>query len=157
MRKLPWAALAWLVLAVPAQAQQQDELPRGFIEGGYSRLRGSVSFEGISVSASVNGFYFGGSGRVHDRVEIFGALNRFSGSNGMQFGSQFRLGPSRWVARPAVRAGIVYGDGDADVTGGFALRVGRQVGGIVSADYSYVEGVLITLIHVGGYVGFGGN
>ena len=48
-------------------------------------------------------------------------------------------------------------DGETRVSGGFAVHFGRQAGGLISADYASIDGVLVGIVHVGGYVGFGGG
>ena len=155
-------AMALLLWTAPAAGQQQaEELPPAAIEGGFSRLNANVAAEGISLSVAVDGWYFAGSVSAHERVAIYGAFNRHgafgTSGNTIQAGGQFRLGPGRWIARPSLRAGIFLSDGDTRAGGGFALHIGRRAGGVLSADYTSVDGVLVAIIHVGGYIGFGGN
>ena len=154
-------AAALLLVAGPAMGQQQEELPRGTIEGGYSSFSAGTSAEGVSVSISIDGFYVGGSGRVHERLDIYGAWNRFSvgGDSGniTQIGTQFRLGPVRWIARPSLRGGIMASEGDIRTGAGFAMHFGRRAGGLISADFTSIDGVVVSIFRVGGYVGFGGG
>ncbi len=152
--------------ALPTMAQQQQELPRGTIEGGLSTLVASASVGGLSASVSTDGLYLAGAGRIHDRVEVFGAFNRYGlggfgevGSGRLfQFGAQYRLGPNRWIARPALRGGVMTSAEDGHyVSGGFSIRIGRRFGGVLSADYTSTEGILISVVHLGAYMGFGGG
>ncbi|MCY4509763.1 MAG: hypothetical protein OXG35_22775 [Acidobacteria bacterium] len=149
MRTMRIAVAATVMLvAVPAEAQ--EELPRGTVEGGLSQF--GVSIAGISFTHT--GFYAGATGRFHDRGEVFGAFSQIEGQSFAQAGAQLRLGPDHWIARPGARGGILYADGGTRVTGGFAVRVGRQYGGLWSADYTTVEGLLVRVVHIGGYYGF---
>lgn len=68
-RYMLWATLI-LLLGTPAAAQD-DDLPRTTVEGGFATFNATSTIEKISVSLSVNGFYVGGSARVHDRIDIF--------------------------------------------------------------------------------------
>ncbi|MCY4509672.1 MAG: hypothetical protein OXG35_22310 [Acidobacteria bacterium] len=135
------------------QTERQDDLPRGTVEGGFSQF--IASFENVSVSTT--GLYASVSGRFHAHAEVFAAFNRVDDLRVTQLGAQFRASPRRWLARPAFRVGMMYSDGvdhDVNATGGFGVRVGRQYGGSFSADFTSVEGILLSIVHVGGYIGF---
>ena len=43
------------------------------------------------------------------------------------------------------------------VTGGFGLYIGRQAGGVFTVDMTSHESVSFALVHIGGYIGFGGE
>lgn len=139
------AATALGIGAVPAQAQEVVV------------AAGSTGVGACSGNLCISG----GGGYVEGRV----AGGRAGGYVGMNFveggsntagGLHLRLGPDAWLARPALRAGILKGD-DWFGTGGFGVDVGRAFGGQFTVDWTGRGGVTFALVHLGGYYRFGGR
>ena len=43
------------------------------------------------------------------------------------------------------------------MTGGLGVYIGRQAGAVFTVDWAGEEGVTVAIVHIGAYVGFGGN
>ncbi len=67
-------------------------------------------------------------------------------------------GPSDWLVRPALRAGIEYDGGDTSPTAGLSLTFGRRYGARFMAHHGEVSGGKdIHLFQMGVYFSFGGR
>lgn len=102
-----------------------------------------------------------GGGYVEGRVARswlggYGGLNVVGGGANAVGGLHLRLGPDAWIARPALRAGLLKGD-DLFGTGGLGLDVGRAFGGQFTVDWSARGGVGYAVVHFGAYYRFGGR
>ena len=158
MRHLVLAFAALLLAAVPASAQ--DQLSRVIIQGGYSSFNVRVAPTGRTpVNVAIDGFYGSAAARVGERAELYGVWNQFNTvgtfDNVFQLGTQFRLGPARWQAKPSIRVGIINDDGETRPSAGIQVRLGRRYGAALSADYSRMNGYLTQIFQIGAYVGLG--
>ena len=139
-----------LLTPIPATAQMVT------IEGGGAGFGVAARTSFGTVSTGVGGGYFGASvaipGATWLQPQV--AVNGFSELGVLwQAGANFRLGPERWLARPVARLGAAFSDG-GEVTGGIGVHVGRNAGGLFTADWGSVEGIVFSVVHMGAYFSF---
>ncbi len=109
-----------------------------------------------TVSSGVGGGYAGASVAIPDTtwLQPYVAVNGFSDLGVLwQAGANLRLGPERWLARPAARIGAAFSAG-GEVTGGIGVHVGRNAGAAFTADWGSVEGIVFSVVHIGAFFSF---
>ena len=144
--------LAFLVL-IPLGAAAQTVT----VEGGGAGFGEATQTAFGTVSAGVGGGYGGVSVAIPNATwfQPYFAANGFSEVGGVgQAGANFRLGPAEWLARPVFRAGVAWGSDTARATGGGGVYVGRDFGGLFTADVGSSEGITFSVVHIGAYFSF---
>lgn len=142
MRKL----LVAYLLALPVPALAQDAPGRLMLEAGIDG--------GNSVACP--GHYVGIEGRIVGPVSVYGSVDNYRcldlAGTSSRLGVSVRVGPSDWLVRPALRAGVEY-EGSRIV--GASLTLGRRYGARFIVDRQPVsDGTTLVLLQLGGYISF---
>ena len=137
------------LLALPAQAQAQEEPGRMMLEAGI--------VGGNSIACP--GHYVGIEGGLAGPLSVYGMVETYRcvevPETSSRLGASIRLGQSDWLVRPALRSGIEYNDdGAVSHTVGASLTFGRRYGARFIVDRWSVSGASLVLLQVGGYVSF---
>ena len=145
MRKL----LIVFVAVLPWQAEAQEMPSRLMLEAGI--------VGGNSVACP--GHYVGINGRVGGPVSLYGMVENYRctdlAGSANRVGTSVLLGRSRWLVRPALRAGIEYDGGDVSPTAGASLTLGRRYGARFMVHVGKgAGGTALVLFQMGGYVSF---
>ena len=137
------------LLALPAGAAAQPAPERFLLEAGL--VGGNAP--------ACPGHYVGVEGRVAGPASVYAMVENYRclelAGSASRIGASVRLGPARWLMRPAVRGALEYDGGDTSQTVGASLTVGRRYGARLFIDRGALAGGgSIVLIHLGGYVRF---
>jgi len=134
---------------LPWQVQAQEPPGRVMLEAG--TVGGN--------SAACPGHYVGINGRFGGPVSLYGMVENYRcadlAGSANQVGTSVLLGRSRWLVRPALRAGIEYDGGDISPTAGASLTLGWRYGARFMVQVGNGSGgTTIVLFQVGGYMSF---
>ena len=147
------------LVSMPLLAQEAREVPLA------AERTDRLIFEAGLVggnSVACPGEYVGIEGKVAGPVSVYGMVETyrcadFAGSAN-RIGASVRLGPSDWLVRPALRAGVEYDGRDTSPTAGLSLTFGRRYGARFMAQHGEVSGGKdILLFQMGAYFSFGGR
>lgn len=111
------------------------------------------------ISAACPGRYVGINGRFGGPVSLYGMVENYRCADlagaANRVGMSVLLGRSRWLVRPALRAGIEYDGGDVSPTAGASLTLGRRYGARFMVQVGNGSGgTTLVFFQVGGYVSF---
>ena len=149
--------LSGIVLAVLLLAPVGVGAQTVTVEGGASGYAVAATLDGTSVADGVSGGYLGASVEIPPAtwLQPYFAANGFEEFGRLwQVGTNLRLSPERWIARPVARVGIAFAGGDGEFTGGVGVYVGRQAGGLFTADWGSDQGFTFGVAHFGFYYRF---
>jgi len=147
------------LVSMPLLAQEAREVPLAAERA--DRLIFEAGLVGGN-SVACPGEYVGIEGKVAGPVSVYGMVETyrcadFAGSAN-RIGASVRLGPSDWLVRPALRAGVEYDGRDTSPTAGLSLTFGRRYGARFMAQHGEVSGGKdILLFQMGAYFSFGGR
>ena len=71
-----------------------------------------------------------------------------------RFGASVLLGRTRWLVRPALRAGVEYSTNYVGVSGGASLTFGRHYGARFILHFEECGSTACERFQMGGYVSF---
>ncbi len=149
------ALLAACLALLPSQAQAQGTDEAREMSGRFVLEAGIVG----GNSGACPGHYVGLSGRVAGPVSLYGMVENYRcadlAGSANRIGASVLLGRSRWLVRPALRAGIEYDGGDVSPTAGASLTFGRRYGARFVLHVGDGSGdTNIVLFQMGGYISF---